>query len=196
MAHLEVVDSVYEKRPLEHNVDDLGHLAGVAVFNGEHGAVALAVYDGVVGGAEIRVGNLFRVRENALGGDVGESAFDAAVSDGEPALEHLLVFSRDAHIALKKVHVVGADFFVRNEGGVLDYNLVFPPLVENREPVLNFVLGDLRHLRHALLKELRHFFVDGVYVLSCFFKAVHLKYSSANFLNAGSERRICSAETQ
>ena len=35
-----------------------------------------------------------------------------------------------------------------------------------------------------------------VYSLSCFFKFVHKEYSSASFLKEGSERSICSVETQ
>ena len=196
MANFQIVYAVDEKRPLEHDIDNLGDFAGVAVFDGQHGTVAFAVYHRIVGGAKIRKGDLVRIRKNAFGGNVGKGAFYAAVSDRKSLLKHLLVSPRDIHIALKKVYVVGTDGFIRNKGGVFDDHLVFPPPVKNGQAMRDLIFGDLGHLGHALLKELRHFLIDGVYVLSGFLKLVHLAYSSANFLKAGSARRICSVETQ
>ena len=61
MLHRQVVHAVYIERAGEKHIGDLSDLAGVAVFDRKHRAVALAAHDGIVCVAEVAVSDPFSV---------------------------------------------------------------------------------------------------------------------------------------
>jgi len=196
MCNLKVIDSVDIKAALEHEVDNLGNFACIAVFDRKNGAVAFAADNRFVSGSEIPERNLFCGREDVLCGNVRKSALNSAVCNPKTFLEHLLIFSGNSHCFFKKIYVIGTENFVRDKLGVPCDNFVFAALVKNRKTTLLFIFGNKLCGFHSSDKKRRHFLIYFIDAFSCFFKFVHKEYSSASFLKEGMERSICSVETQ
>ena len=60
-------------------VHNLSHVAVVAVFNGQHGAVAFSLFHRLIGSLEIGIGKGISVFENLFGRNVGKGALNSAV---------------------------------------------------------------------------------------------------------------------
>ena len=156
----ESVESVDIERALEHQIHHLTDLAGIAVLDRQHTAVAFSPLHRLIRGSEITVRDQLAVGEDLLGGDVGISALDAAVGDLHAADDMLLILLGYRHLVLQKPHIIRADVGILDQGGVfLDHCLLTLCVIDLQAAFL-LILGD--HLRrlHTAFKQRRHLFVD------------------------------------
>ena len=132
LVDLQLVDAVDVETARENEVDGLPHLAGVAVFDGQHRRVALSVHHGVVGGLKIAVRHPIAVGENAACGDVGERPLHAAVRHREAALHTGLIGAGDRHHVLDVVDVIPFQHLVLHQRGVTGDHRLFAGGIEDR----------------------------------------------------------------
>ena len=112
----EVIDAVDVQVSGEHQVQNLSHLAGIAVFDRKHGKVALALFHGAVGILKGRVRKLCPVREDAHRCNMPEGALHAAVRDAQTLHQIMLPPRADRQHILQKAQVKRALRFLLHAG--------------------------------------------------------------------------------
>ena len=156
----EGIQAVDIQRALEHQIHHLTDLAGVAVLDGQHTAVAFSPLHRLIRGAEIAVGDLLAVGEDLLGGDIGIRALDAAVGDLHATDDMLLILLGHRHLILQKSHIIRADVIIVDIRGVLlDHRLLALCVIDLQAAFL-LILGDRLRRLHTAFKQRRHLLVD------------------------------------
>ena len=153
--------------PGEHQVRDLAHLPGKAVFNGQHRAVAVPLRHRLIGLLKGSVGDHNPVREDALGRDIGKGPLHAAVGDPRSLQQPVLIPLGYGHGVLQKLHIIGPQLRVRDQLRRPVHQARLPLRVLHSQPVSLLVGGDLSGGGHPLQKQVRHLPVDAEDLISC-----------------------------
>ena len=168
------IHAVDVQRSAKHQVNHLAHFAGIAVFDRQHGAIAIARHHGVVSFLEVQKAHNLLFGENAAGSNVRERALYAAVGNAHALQKLALVCLGDIQHAVLQVNVVAADNRVGNVLRVLGRCVLFARDVFNGQAVCLFVERNVLDFAHARLEKLRNLGVNGVDVRPCFFQGLHV----------------------